>query len=130
MTRAQFPARARDFSCSYCIQTSSGAHPAFYPVGSGISFPGGKADGQDADLSSSCSSKVKNKWSYTSTPLLIIMAWYLISTRHNCTFFLYLTIKTYGGVVTETSCIHNLSTRRRGVVDFMLRPLYPRKRSP
>jgi hypothetical protein len=34
----------------YTVQTSSGAQPAFYPMGTGVPFPGGKAwPGRDAD---------------------------------------------------------------------------------
>jgi hypothetical protein len=43
------PTEAEDFSSSPCVQTSSGAHPASYPMGP---FPGGKArPGRDADHS-------------------------------------------------------------------------------
>jgi hypothetical protein len=40
-----------DFSSSLCIQTSSGAHPASYPAGTGGGgSPGAKArPGRDAD---------------------------------------------------------------------------------
>jgi hypothetical protein len=31
------------FSLHHRVQTGSGAHPAFYPVGNGDSFPGGRA---------------------------------------------------------------------------------------
>jgi hypothetical protein len=34
----------QDFSLLHVIQTGSGAHPASYPMGTGTSFPGGKAD--------------------------------------------------------------------------------------
>jgi hypothetical protein len=37
------PAEARDCSCNLCDQTGSGAHPASCPMGSEVSFPGGKA---------------------------------------------------------------------------------------
>jgi hypothetical protein len=37
------PAEANDFSCSLCVQTGSGAHPASYAIGTGGPFPGGKA---------------------------------------------------------------------------------------
>jgi hypothetical protein len=37
------PAGAKEFSSSLCVQTGSGAHPAFYPMGTGGPFPGGKA---------------------------------------------------------------------------------------
>jgi hypothetical protein len=43
---------AEDFSSNPCVQTGSGAHPASYTVGTGGSFPGGKArPGRDADHS-------------------------------------------------------------------------------
>jgi hypothetical protein len=51
-----------DFSSSPCVQTGSGAHPASYPMGTGGSFPGGKArPGRDADLSPPSSAEVKNE---------------------------------------------------------------------
>jgi hypothetical protein len=37
------PAEAKDFSSSLCDQTSSEAHPASYPMGTGGPFRGGKA---------------------------------------------------------------------------------------
>jgi hypothetical protein len=40
--RVRFPA-VKDFSLLHSIQTDSGAHPASYPMGTGGSFPGGKA---------------------------------------------------------------------------------------
>jgi hypothetical protein len=46
------PAGARDFSCSFCVQTGSEAHPASCTMGTGGPFPGGKArPGRDADHS-------------------------------------------------------------------------------
>jgi hypothetical protein len=51
-----------DFSSSPCVQTGPGAHPAPYPLGTGDSFPGGKArPGRDADHSPPSSAKVKNE---------------------------------------------------------------------
>jgi hypothetical protein len=42
--------------------TGSGAHPASYPMGTGGSFPGGKArPGRYADYSPPSSAKVKNE---------------------------------------------------------------------
>jgi len=35
MTVVRFPAGAGIFSPHHCVQTSSGAHPAFYPRGTG-----------------------------------------------------------------------------------------------
>jgi hypothetical protein len=36
------PGRGKDFSCNLCVQTSSEAHPASYPVGTGGPLPGVK----------------------------------------------------------------------------------------
>jgi hypothetical protein len=44
-SRVQFLVGARNFSLHHCIQNSSGAHPASYPMGTRGSFPGGKAAG-------------------------------------------------------------------------------------
>jgi hypothetical protein len=41
----QFPPGAKDFSLLRSVQTGSGAHPVSYTMGSGGSFPGGKAAG-------------------------------------------------------------------------------------
>jgi hypothetical protein len=43
------PAGARDFSCSLCVQTGSGAHPASCPMGTGVLSPGVKR-GRDVTL--------------------------------------------------------------------------------
>jgi hypothetical protein len=44
------PTEAENFSNSFCVQTGSGAHPASYTVGTGASFPRGKArPGRDAN---------------------------------------------------------------------------------
>jgi hypothetical protein len=49
-----------DFSSSLCVQTGSRAHPASNPMGTGGSFPGGKArPGRDADHSPPSSAEVK-----------------------------------------------------------------------
>jgi hypothetical protein len=56
------PAGAGDFSSSPCVQIGSGAHPASYPMGTGGSFPGGKArPGRDADHSPPSSAEVENE---------------------------------------------------------------------
>jgi hypothetical protein len=39
------PAEAKDFSSSFCVQTSSGAHPASYRMGSGVLSQGVKRGG-------------------------------------------------------------------------------------
>jgi hypothetical protein len=45
----RFPAEAKDFSASLCVQTSFEAHPASYPMGNGGPFPGVKR-GRDVTL--------------------------------------------------------------------------------
>jgi hypothetical protein len=56
------PTEAEDFSSTFCVQTGSGAHPASYTMGTGGSFPGGKAlPGRDADHSPPSSAEVKKQ---------------------------------------------------------------------
>jgi hypothetical protein len=58
----RFPAEAKDFSSSLCVQTDSGAHPASYTLGTGGPFPGVKAwPGRDADHSPLSSAEVENE---------------------------------------------------------------------
>jgi hypothetical protein len=55
-------AAAKDFSSILCVQTGSGAHPAFSPMGTRGPFPGGKArPGRDADHSPPSSAEVVNE---------------------------------------------------------------------
>jgi hypothetical protein len=55
-------AGAKDFSCLLSAQTGSGAHPASCTMGTGGSFPGGKALlGRDADHSPPSSAEVVNE---------------------------------------------------------------------
>jgi hypothetical protein len=44
-SRVRFPAGAGNFSLHHRVQNGSGAHPAFYLMGTRGSFPGGKAAG-------------------------------------------------------------------------------------
>jgi hypothetical protein len=58
--QGSIPDRGRVFVFSPCVQTGSGAHPTSYPMGTGGSFPGGKArPGRDADHSPPSSAEVK-----------------------------------------------------------------------
>jgi hypothetical protein len=60
--------RRKDFPLA-CVQTSSGAHPASYPMCTGGPFPGGKARlGRDADHSPPFSAEVKNEWELYFSP--------------------------------------------------------------
>jgi hypothetical protein len=44
-SRVLFPTGAGNFSLHHRVQTGSGAHPASYPMGTRVSFPGGKVAG-------------------------------------------------------------------------------------
>jgi hypothetical protein len=44
-SRVRFSAGAGNFSLHHRVQNGSGAHPAFYPMGTRGSFAGGKAAG-------------------------------------------------------------------------------------
>jgi hypothetical protein len=44
-SRVRFLAGAENFSLHHRVQNGFGAHPASYPMGTGGSFPGGKAAG-------------------------------------------------------------------------------------
>jgi hypothetical protein len=58
----RYPAEAKDFSSSLCVQTGSGSHPASCTVGTGGPFPGGKArPGLEADHSHASSAEVVNE---------------------------------------------------------------------
>jgi hypothetical protein len=43
------PTNCTIYSSSPCVQTGSGAHPAFYPMGTGVLSPGKARPGRDAD---------------------------------------------------------------------------------
>jgi hypothetical protein len=61
--RASIPGRGeRIYPLASCVQTGSGAHPAFYTMGTGGPFLGAKARlGRDADHSSPSSAEVENE---------------------------------------------------------------------
>jgi hypothetical protein len=44
-SRVRFPAGAGNFSLHHRVRNGSGARPTSYPMGTGGSFPGGKAAG-------------------------------------------------------------------------------------
>jgi hypothetical protein len=45
--------------------------------------------GREADRTSLSSVKVRNVWSYTSTPLTVFMVWFLFKHRKSLIFYLY-----------------------------------------
>jgi hypothetical protein len=63
------PTETEDFSCSLCVQTGSGAHPASQTVGVGNPFPGDKAWPQhDADHSLPSVAEAKKEELYLLSP--------------------------------------------------------------
>jgi hypothetical protein len=61
--------RGKSFSFSLCVQTSSEAHPASYPIGTMGTFPGCKAQlERDADHSPHLVPRSRMSRSYTSYP--------------------------------------------------------------
>jgi hypothetical protein len=67
------PSRVKSFL--HFIQTSSGAHPASYPMGMGGFSPGGvKRQGPEADHSPPASAMDKKIWIYTFVPPYAFMA--------------------------------------------------------
>jgi hypothetical protein len=62
--------RKKEFSCSLCVQNSSEAHPASYPIGTGGRFPGGKAwPGCDDDHSPQLVTRSRMSRGYTFSTL-------------------------------------------------------------
>jgi hypothetical protein len=58
----RFLAEAPDFPSNLCVHTDSEAHPASCPMGTGGTFPGGKARlGRDADHSPPYTAEAKNE---------------------------------------------------------------------
>jgi hypothetical protein len=52
------------------VQIGSRAHPASYPMGTGVITPGIYRQGREVDHSPPSSAEVKNAWLYTSIPLI------------------------------------------------------------
>jgi hypothetical protein len=77
-SRVCFPAGAGNFSLHLRFQNGSGAHPASYPVGTGGSFPGGKAAGPEADHSLPSNADVKEcvelYLHFSSTPNCVVLS--------------------------------------------------------
>jgi hypothetical protein len=58
----------------HVVQTGSGTHPASYPMGTGVIFPGVKRSVREADHSAPTSAEIKKTWSYTSIPPYVFIA--------------------------------------------------------
>jgi hypothetical protein len=66
--------KGQEFTLLNFIQTSSGAHPASHPKGTGSYFPTIKRQESEADHSPPTSAEVKKTWVYTSIPPYVFMA--------------------------------------------------------
>jgi hypothetical protein len=82
----RFQAR-NDFTLHHNVQTGSGAHPASYPMSTGVLSWGVKWPGREANHSPPSSTETKNVWSYTSTPTYVWTAWCLVKLRANFAFY-------------------------------------------
>jgi len=106
----QFQARARDFYLLQNVQTRSGIHTAFYFTHRGGSIPGVKHLQCAVNHSLPTSAKIKNKWSYNSTPPIYIhsmdMDNFTSPLMCLCTSVIY-TAAT-GSFCTTISCIGRL----------------------
>jgi len=84
-----------DFYPYHRVHTSSGAHPASYPVGTMCSFPGSKAAGA---------------WSYTSTPQYAFMAWCSVWKKHRDNFTCSFTTDPTARFCIEITNLYHLSS--------------------
>jgi hypothetical protein len=67
-------------SVPHTTQIGPGAHPASFPVGTGVVSSGVKLPGSEAN-NSPPSAEVKNAWSYTSNSSYVCLAWCLIKRQ-------------------------------------------------
>jgi hypothetical protein len=58
--RSSIPGSLRDFFLLHRVQTGSGAHPTFHPMGTRSFFPGVKRQGREANHSPPSNTEVKN----------------------------------------------------------------------
>jgi hypothetical protein len=106
------PAGANDFSSNLCVQTGSGAHPASYPMGTGVLSPGVKRD-RSVTLTTH-PLLVPRSWmsrSYTSSPPSASMA------CSGTALLLLLLLLLLLIICYVVSCIH--STQEPADVDIM-----------
>jgi len=83
------PIGARNLSLIRNFQTQSGAHPAFYSMGTGgVLFPGVKRLGRETDFSPPPSAGILNKWSYISTSSYAFVAYTEIALLFLLTAFI------------------------------------------
>jgi hypothetical protein len=91
-SRVRVPGGAGNFPLHHRVQTGSGAHQASYPMGTGDSFPGGKAVGGKGDHSPPSTAEVKECVELYLHSQYVFKAWCLVKHRDNFTFY-HLTYK-------------------------------------
>lgn len=89
--RGSIPDRNKRFSLLFSVQTGSGTDPASYPLGSGGSFPDGRAAGAWTLPLTSIYCRSQECWIYTSTPQHILIASCLINLAQRRLCFTVLT---------------------------------------
>jgi hypothetical protein len=96
MIRVRILAGAENFSLHHHVQTSSGNHPASYPVGTRGSFPGVKAAGAWSwPLISIYYRNQRMHGSLPPFPNYVFMAWCLLKPRDNLTLTVYIQFLFY-----------------------------------
>jgi hypothetical protein len=94
----RFPVWAGNFSLRHSVQNSSGAHPLSYPVGTGSSFPGGKAAGAWNWPRSSIQWGVQRmRGAIPPLPQYVFLSWWLVKYRDKFTFHSTVRITVLGG---------------------------------
>jgi hypothetical protein len=74
----RFSAEAGILSLRHQVQIGSGAHPAFYLLGTGATLQGVKRPGREADHSPPYGAGDEKSWRYASTLPYVLTAWCLV----------------------------------------------------
>jgi hypothetical protein len=87
----------QEFSLLQIIQTSSGVHPTSYPMGTGGSFPGGKAAEREADHSPICLHGivlkfVEHRSNFTLSYLSAVCISMVTDSESACLYYIFLCI--------------------------------------
>jgi hypothetical protein len=95
----------------------------------GVPSLGVKRPGREADHSPPSSAKVKNAWSYTSTPQYAFMAWCLV--KHRDTFTFTFTVNTAEYFLPEHHAfLKELFINFRALLPFLMPIIPPRQGIP
>jgi hypothetical protein len=89
------PAVAVNFSLRHNVQTGSGAHTAFCPVGTRGSFYGVKRPVREANYSPPSSAEVKNASSCTSNPQYAFITWCSVKAQGRIYLYLYYFLRPF-----------------------------------